>query len=307
MIFCFVKDEKPLQWIRVAFKFIPSCKLHLRFCANINYLFEFIFSPENAKKLSKPLLYINMHQDSEHNSSNHAAHTAEVERNCCSEYHRSAVIPILVRRRLHCSCVRDKSHCLLKNVCQKFKIHKYKSGKVEIRFWISHQVRFLLMRWGWGLGQKPNYKASDILTHEKVEAWMTRCTFPHLSFRMQKYFYYCEISRVILLPLHCACRGRAWCRGTGRNLDDMLTKQRNGTLWLLNCKELTKWQRIASRCAQPPEYRPGHHVKTVSKTPGLRHEGAKYSSCFVAKFNGSIIHPFFIIPPHFTLTVFRTW
>ena len=66
------------------------------FCANINYLFEFIFSPENAKKLSKPLLYINMHQDSEHNSSNHAAHTAEVERNCCSEYHRSAVIPILV-------------------------------------------------------------------------------------------------------------------------------------------------------------------------------------------------------------------
>ena len=96
MIFCFVKDEKPLQWIRVAFKFIPSCKLHLCFCANINYLFEFIFSPENAKKLSKPLLYINMHQDSEHNSSNHAAHTAEVERNCCSEYHRSAVIPILV-------------------------------------------------------------------------------------------------------------------------------------------------------------------------------------------------------------------
>ena len=161
MIFCFVKDEKPLQWIRVAFKFIPSCKLHLRFCANINYLFEFIFSPENAKKLSKPLLYINMHQDSEHNSSNHAAHTAEVERNCCSEYHRSAVIPISVRRRLHCSCARDKSHCLLKNVCQKFKIHEYKSGKVEIRFWISHQVRFLLMRWGWGLGQKPNYKASD--------------------------------------------------------------------------------------------------------------------------------------------------
>ena len=34
------------------------------FCANINYLFEFIFSPENAKKLSKPLLYINMHQNS---------------------------------------------------------------------------------------------------------------------------------------------------------------------------------------------------------------------------------------------------
>ena len=23
------------------------------------------------------------------------------------------------------------------------------------------KVRFLLMRWGWGLGQKPNYKASD--------------------------------------------------------------------------------------------------------------------------------------------------
>ena len=59
--------------------------------------------------------------------------------------------------------------------------------------------------------------------------------------------------------------------------------------------------------AQPPVSIVLAIMSRSSKTHGLRHEGAKYSSCFVAKFNGSIIHPFFIIPPHFNLTVFRTW
>ena len=83
--------------------------------------------------------------------------TAEAERNCCSEYHRSAVIPILVQdARIAHACAIVYWKMFAKSL-------RYTSisGKVKIRFWISRQVRFLLMRWGWGLGQKPNYKASD--------------------------------------------------------------------------------------------------------------------------------------------------
>ena len=63
---------------------------------------------------------------------------------------------------------------------------------------------------------------------------MTRCTFPHLSFRMQKYFYYCEISRVTATSATeptGVLEGSGGIQGeTASNLDDLLTKQGIGTL-----------------------------------------------------------------------------
>ena len=129
-----------------------------------------------------------MHQDYVHNSSSAWNHAALQRRRGTAAVNIIALlqsmIHILVGRCSHSSCGREHEPllCLQK---------ERESGRFGFE---SRQVRqVLLMRWGWGLGQKPNYRH---LTHEKVEAWMTRCTFPHLSFGMQKYFYYCEISRV---------------------------------------------------------------------------------------------------------------
>lgn len=84
--------------------------------------------------------------------------TAEAERNCCSEYHRSAVIPILVED----ARIAHVVPLFIEKCLPKVWIYtSIRAGKWRFWFWISRQVRFLLMRWGWGLGQKPNYKASD--------------------------------------------------------------------------------------------------------------------------------------------------
>ena len=138
---------------------------------------------------------------------------------------------------------------------KKFEINKRWTEKVEISVSILSLVRSGFF-WCVEVEAQDKNQITRQLTHEKVEAWMTRCTFPHLSFWMQKYFYYCEISRVILLLQlqqlilqERRRRGRVGYRETASNLDDLLTKQDYGTLWHLRCKELHKWQRIASRCA----------------------------------------------------------
>ena len=170
--------------------------------ANINYLFERIFSPENAKKLSLNLCYTSTciktvytihHQPGIMQHCRGGEELLQwISSLCCSRWSISWWEDALIA---HVGETRAIVMFLKSLWYQQFSI-KARAGKWEIRFWISSgpSVRqVLLMRWGWGLGQKPNYRH---LTHEKVEAWMTRCTFPHLSFRMQKCFYYCEISRV---------------------------------------------------------------------------------------------------------------
>ena len=149
---------------------------------------------------------------------------------------------------------------------KKFEINKRWTEKVEISVSILSLVRSGFF-WCVEVEAQDKNQITRQLTHEKVEAWMTRCTFPHLSFWMQKHFYYCEISRVILLLqlqqlILQKEEGSGGLQGDSQQFGWFANK---AGLWDFVTSKMQRTSQITKNrvkmCPAPREYRPGNHVK----------------------------------------------